>query len=198
MKRIGIYVGTFDPVHAGHIAFALQALQSARLDRIYFVPERQPRHKHGVEHFGHRVAMLKRAMLPHPQFEVLELVDINVSVVRTFPKLQQQFAGQQLVFLFGSDVVATLPTWPLAERLLETSELIIGVRKHTSAKKLQQKIEGWYQQPKALHVIASYAPHISSGKVRQALYSRRPVAGLLRSVERYSDRHWLYVSLAGN
>jgi cytidyltransferase-like protein len=62
-SRIGIYSGTFDPVHAGHMAFALQAMQEAKLDRLYFLPERRPRYKQGVEHFAHRVAMLERAIL---------------------------------------------------------------------------------------------------------------------------------------
>src|SRR4051812_40769392 len=82
-KRIGIYAGTFNPVHTGHVAFALQAVKEANLDEVYFVPERQPRGKAGVEHFGHRVAMLKRALRPYKQFDVLELVDVNMTVNRT-------------------------------------------------------------------------------------------------------------------
>src|SRR4051812_4657029 len=96
MKRIGIYAGTFDPVHSGHVSFALQALKAAELDKVYFLPERRPRNKQHVEHFGHRTAMLKRAAQPHSQFEVLEMVDISFSVERTLPKLQKQFEGDQL------------------------------------------------------------------------------------------------------
>jgi nicotinate-nucleotide adenylyltransferase len=70
-NRIGIYSGTFDPVHSGHISFALQSLKAAKLDKVYFLPERRPRNKQQVEHFGHRVAMLKRAIKPYPEFNVL-------------------------------------------------------------------------------------------------------------------------------
>ena len=49
MARIGIYAGTFDPVHAGHVAFALQSLEAAKLDRVYFLPERRPRGKRQVK-----------------------------------------------------------------------------------------------------------------------------------------------------
>src|SRR3982750_4185468 len=101
MARIGIYAGVFDPVHAGHIAFALQAGDKARLDKIYFLPERRPRHKQGVEHFGHRVAMLKRASKPHTKLDVLELEDISFNMERTLPRLQKKLKGEQLVFLFG-------------------------------------------------------------------------------------------------
>ncbi len=195
-QRIGIYAGTFDPVHAGHVTFALQALEAANLDRIYFLPERRPRNKQGVEHFGHRVAMLRRALEPHNQFDVLERVDVSFSVERTLPALKKQFAGAELVFLFGSDVVPSLNGWAHSDRLLKAGELVIGLRAKTDRKRLKQIIEAWPVQPKAVTVFPSYAPTVSSGRIRQALRLRQPTDGLLASVERYSDRNWLYVSLA--
>jgi nicotinate-nucleotide adenylyltransferase len=196
MKRIGIYAGTFDPVHGGHVAFALQALQAAKLDKVYFLPERRPRNKQQVEHFGHRVAMLKRAAKPHPQFEVLELVDVSFSVERTLPYLNQQFPDAELVFLFGSDVVPGLSGWPHADKLLQAGELVIGLRSRDDRHAIHKLVEAWPVQPKAVTIFDSFAPDVSSGQVREALRARQPARGLLTSVERYSDRHWLYVSLA--
>lgn len=196
MSRIGIYAGTFDPVHTGHIAFALQSLNEAKLDKIYFMPERRPRAKQHVEHFAHRVAMLKQATKPHPKFEVLELVDISFSIDRTLSKLRTLFAGDQLVFLFGSDVIQTLPAWPKAERLLKTTELVVGIRKTEDKQAVNDLISSWTIKPKNTYIIDSYAPHISSRMIREAISKRHTSAGVLRSVERYSNRHWLYVSLA--
>jgi nicotinate (nicotinamide) nucleotide adenylyltransferase len=195
MTRIGIYAGTFDPVHTGHITFALQALLAAELDMVYFLPERQPRNKQGVEHFGHRVAMIRLATKPHPQFDVLDLPDINFSVARTLPRLKKQFGDAQLVFLFGSDVLPRLQEWPDANQLLKGAELVVGLRAEADRDSLHQIVEAWPTQPKTLTMFASYAPEVSSGQVRQALSGHQPTAGLLKSVERYSDRHWLYVSL---
>ncbi len=196
MKRIGIYAGTFDPVHAGHVSFALQATRAANLDMVYFLPERRPRSKQHVEHFAHRVAMLKRAAAPHPQFGVLELVDVSFSVERTMPRLQKAFDGDQLVFLFGSDVVPGFSSWPMADRLLSTAEFVIGLRHQDKRATVHKIIEAWPTQPKTVTMFASYAPSVSSGQVREALRTRQPAQGLLSSVERYSERHWLYVSLA--
>ena len=197
MLRIGIYAGTFDPVHAGHVSFALQALEAVKLDKIYFLPERRPRNKQHVEHFGHRVAMLKRAARPHPQFDVLELVDVSFDMERTLPKLQQQFGGCRLVFLLGSDLVPGLQDWPRSDRLLAGNELVIGLRHKDKRESLHKIIEDWPTQPKAVTLFPSYAPEVSSGGVREALRKRQPAKGLLSSVERYSDHHWLYVSLGG-
>jgi nicotinate-nucleotide adenylyltransferase len=197
IRRIGIYAGTFDPVHSGHIAFALQALLAAGLDKIYFLPERRPRGKQQVEHFGHRVGMLERALKPHPRLEVLELVDVNFSVERTLPKLKRQFPDSQLVFLFGSDIVPRLADWPSAGRFLKDAELVIAIRSRDNRDRLHETIESWQTQPKSVTMFDSYAPDVSSKMVREALRQGKPeIPGLLTSVERYSDRHWLYVSLA--
>lgn len=194
--RIGIYSGTFNPVHAGHIGFALQAMASAKLDRLYFLPERKPRHKVGVEHFGHRVAMLERAVRPHPRFGVLEYVDISFSVQKTLPRLRQQFPGSQLVFLLGSDVVWGMVHWPHIAQLLTVSELVIGLRARDNPLQLRQAIESWPVQPRDAHFLISYAPDVSSAEIREALRRRKPAKGILSSVARYSNRHWLYVSVA--
>ncbi len=193
--RIGIYAGTFNPVHAGHVAFALQAMQAAKLDKVYFLPERRPRYKQGVEHFGHRVAMLKRAVQPHPGLAVLELDDISFSVQRTLPKLKHCFPGSQLVLLMGSDTAAYVSAWPLVHRLFKQIDIVVGLRTNYDKQKTEQHIKTWVPQPAAVMLLDSHAPDVSSHKIREALAARVHVKGLLRSVAQYSNRHWLYVSL---
>lgn len=195
-KRIGIYAGTFDPVHAGHVSFALQAIEAAGLDCVYFLPERRPHRKQGVEHFGHRVAMLKKAARPHRKLKVLELEDVSFTVKTSLPRLQNRFSGAELSFLVGSDVASQIIEWPNANRLLQTSELIVGVRTEDSESIMQNTIAAWPVQPRALHVFTSHASAVSSRSVREALNQRRYVPGLLKSVEHYSNRNWLYVSVA--
>ena len=196
MRRIGIYAGSFNPVHAGHIAFALQALDAARLDKIYFLPERRPRYKTDVEHFGHRTAMLTRALKPYPEFDQLELVDISFTVERTLPQLKKRFKNAQLVFLLGSDVMPSVINWPKSEHLLEDSEFVVALRQGDDAEKLMDELSEWPVPPRNLIVFESFAPSVSASDVREALRRRKSAKGLLKSVERYSNRHWLYVSLA--
>lgn len=194
MKRIGIYSGTFDPVHAGHIGFALQAMEAAQLDTVYFLPERRPRDKTGTEHFGHRVAMLRRATKPHRRLHVLELEDVSFTVDRTMARLQKRFPKAQLVFLFGSDVVQNMNAWPGVERLITASELVVGIRSQDSLGNVENALAALPVQP-TFTIIESYGAEVSSRKIREALRQRQYVPGLLSSVQRYSNRNWLYISL---
>lgn len=193
--RVGIYAGTFDPVHSGHVAFALQALQAANLDKVYFLPERRPRSKTGVEHFGHRAAMLERALRPHARLELLEMEDRSFTVKVTLPRLRRRFKDAELVFLFGSDVVKGLADWPDSARLLKDAELVVGIRSRDKRAELRGIIESWPTEPSSVVMFDSYAPDASSRVVRRALRGGTKAPGLLSSVERYSDSHWLYVSI---
>ncbi|MEO7364194.1 MAG: nicotinate-nicotinamide nucleotide adenylyltransferase [Candidatus Saccharimonadales bacterium] len=196
LVRIGIYAGTFNPVHSGHVAFALQAVEAAELDMIYFMPERRPRAKDDVEHFGHRMAMLRQAIMPHEKLGLLDLVDVNFSVQRTMPRLRQEFPDSQLVFLMGSDVAPGLPDWPHAKQLLANSELVVGVRTGDDSHAVKTMIDGWPLPVRAVTIFDSYAPAVSSRIIRQALRQQTATRGLLPSVQRYSNHHWLYVSVA--
>ncbi len=193
--RVGIYAGTFDPVHTGHIAFALQAMKAARLDEVVFLPERVPRSKHPSEHFAHRVAMLKQAIKPHPNMNVMELVDKNFTVKRTWPELRKIFPRAELVLLVGSDVVEHMLGWPNIDILLRESELIVGTRAANEPAATQKYIGAWQQRPRKLYIVRSHAPHVSSTDVRGAIGKQAHTHGLLSSVQAYAKANWLYVSI---
>lgn len=194
--RVGIYGGAFDPVHAGHIAFALQAVEAARLDQVIFLPERRPRSKPGVEHYAHRVAMLKRALAPHPDLAVMEVVDRHFTVRRIHPLLQSLYPDAQFVMLMGSDTVAMLPQWQFAERLMLEWEFVVGVRAEHEHAQVERSVAGWNIAPPCLIVFDSFEPEISSSRIRNALQANQAAHGLLRSVHRYAKQEWLYVSPA--
>ncbi len=194
-KRIGIYSGTFNPVHLGHISFALQALREAKLDLVYLMPERHRCNKQDVAHFGHRVAMIKRAILPHAKLSIIESPEISFNVNKTLPKLQARFKHDQLVFLVGSDSLDSMAKWPQINNLLLGSELVVGIREGDESRILKL-IDQLPIQPKAKHIIDSYAPSVSSSKIRHALRNQVETEGILSSVRRYSNQNWLYISLA--
>ena len=180
-------------MHVGHIAFALQAVKDARLDHLYFLPERQPRRKTGVTHYGHRVAMLRRAIRPHASFGILDLPDRYFTVIKTLPGIRH-FVGRDVVpvFLFGSDVADYLPTWPHADGLAREAEFCIGLRKGADEKTTRRSMEQLVP-PDKITFIHAFASDISSSKVRRAIRTGRWAYGVLRSVYNYAKQEWLYV-----
>ena len=191
-RRVGIYSGTFDPVHAGHIAFALQAATAAGLNRVYFVPERAPRGKRHVTHYAHRVAMIRRATRPYMQLEVLELEDKTFSVAHTLPRLRRDFPQSELVYLCGSDVIAHMAQWPHVARFLQQVELCVGRRGNETQLSIEQVLET-LPLPLRVTFFDSHAPAVSSSQVRAALREKRGVRGLLASVKVYAAQEWLYL-----
>lgn len=190
---MGIYSGTFDPVHAGHIAFALQAVGAANLDRLYMMPERQPRHKQHASHYAHRVAMLRRAIRPHPDLAILETADKEFSVLHTLPRLKEQFGDATLVYVCGSDVAVHMASWPYITRLLRAVELCVGLRDGEHRQLVESAIAELPVRPLGVTITKSYSSDISSSAIRQALREQRPVHGLLQSVRAYAAQEWLYL-----
>lgn len=128
IKRIGIYSGTFDPVHYGHIAFALAAIEQCGLDSVVFLPEPNPRGKKSATPLEHRAAMLRLACQTYPRLSVLILSDERFTVAATLPHLQAKFPDAKLILLFGTDVATRIAQWPNARELLDQVELAIGLR----------------------------------------------------------------------
>lgn len=192
--RIGIYAGTFDPVHIGHITFALQAIKKAKLDQVVFLPERMPRRKQGAEHYAHRVVMLNHATAPYPNMAVLEITDKRFTVARTWPQIQTIFHDADIALLVGSDVLAHMQKWPSIDRLMKDCELVVGMRNDNTGV-AELLIQTWPQAPKKLRVVRSFRPEVSSTSVREALSKRTHTQGLLTSVHRYALTNWLYVSI---
>jgi len=193
-QRVGIFSGTFDPVHKGHIVFALDAAEKANLDKVYFAPEVKPRRKSNVSHFAHRISMLKLATKPHAKLEVLELPDSQFSPVKTTARLKKMFPGDKLFLILGSDLIVDLPNWPEHQGMLGHMGVIAGVRAHSDTAEVLQIINSFEKPLIEFHVIQSGQPHLSSRQVRRAIEAGNAHEGLLTSVQRYISENWLYCS----
>ena len=164
MARVGIFSGTFDPVHIGHIEFAIAAAREAQLEKVILLPERHPRGKAGVTSFADRVAMLKLATQNQPMFEVTELDDERFTVDTTLPKLQLKY-GRDLSLLIGSDVARTfVDRWPGLDKLLQQMELIIALRGTDSENQIK-KVMSQIGAARFL-CIASPKEQAASSKIR--------------------------------
>ncbi len=139
MSKIGIYAGTFDPVHEGHLEFARLAVQSG-LDKVYFLPEPRPRRKQGVRALEHRQGMIAAAIADQPMLGLIKLQQARFTPHETMPILQQRFPGSQLVLLFGDDVVQHIADWPRVQELAQSVELLIATR-HQQRASIQKQMQ---------------------------------------------------------
>ena len=122
MKRIGLFGGSFDPVHVGHLLIARAALEELALERLFFIPAAQSPFKPdrclaaGVD----RARWLRLALAGWTACEVVtdELDRSGVSyTIDTVREFARRFPGAELFWLVGGDHVATLPQWREAAAL---------------------------------------------------------------------------------
>jgi nicotinate-nucleotide adenylyltransferase len=128
--RIGVFGGTFDPIHLGHLAIAEEARVRAPLDVVLLMPARvQPlRQQEQVSSPEHRAAMLERAILGNPAF-TLSRVEFERPgpsyTVETMALLRERHPRHsEFVFILGLDALAELPRWKEPERLLTLCRIV--------------------------------------------------------------------------
>src|SRR5882762_9450434 len=128
--RIGVFGGTFDPVHLGHLILAEQCREQATLDQLLFVPALLPPHKRQqpLTSFAQRVEMLALAISGHAAFRVDELEKERTGpsyTVDTLTQLQQQRPGDEFCFIIGSDSLHDLHLWYQPRRIIELATLLV-------------------------------------------------------------------------
>jgi nicotinate-nucleotide adenylyltransferase len=129
LEKIGIYGGSFDPVHHGHLILARFALEKFVLEKIIFVPTRLSPHKNASVATGEaRLQMLRSATEGEPQFAVddCELQrDPPSYTIDTVEKIRQKYPNAHLFLLIGDDNLAGLSSWRGFDELRKIVTLII-------------------------------------------------------------------------
>lgn len=130
MSRLGIFGGTFDPVHVGHLAIARAALDAVPLDRVIFVPAvRSPLKDRGpFASPEDRLVMLREATVDEPRFEVSP-VEIDRGVPSyTVDTLEALRTRGELFLILGADAVNDFPRWHRPERIAELAVIVFAAR----------------------------------------------------------------------
>ena len=128
MQRLGIYPGTFDPLHKGHLSFALESIKACSLDCVVFLPENQPRSKINVTAIEDRFKQIKAMIEAYPELDTQLLESSQFTVAATLPEIQKYFKDAELTMLVGSDVALSLDKWDGINTLLENCNIAIGMR----------------------------------------------------------------------
>ena len=196
MKKIGIYAGTFDPIHNGHVAFANAALD-AGLEKVMFVVEPRPRRKQGVRALEHRLAMVQLAIKDNPKLGTIILEQARFTPHETLPLLQNRFKGYELVLLFGEDVIGHIAHWPHIEELVSSVSLMVAARQGDNV--MLTEMFNTLQTTRNLAFRYSFVdpqcPNISSSNIRVQLKQRKQPSDIPIVVWEYIRSHRLYVSV---
>jgi nicotinate-nucleotide adenylyltransferase len=215
MRRIGIFGGTFDPVHLGHLGPALQALSTFAFDELVFVPAGDPPHKQGepLTSFAHRFAMLALATAGYDRLFVSDIERRRPGptyTIDTLRLLRERHPGDRLYFLMGSDSFAQITTWHRWEELVELADLVVLHRLTAWGEELAARTPERLRSRMAtvapgaggrasdsagacVHLLDHEPYPVSSTQLREMIRRGRPVAELLPAeVYRYIVKYHLY------
>jgi nicotinate-nucleotide adenylyltransferase len=131
-RRLGIFGGTFDPVHVGHLILAQEALEQLDLDRLWFLPASRPAHKRAraITPVSHRIAMLRHAVRGNPRFTISRIEadqDGPSFTVTTLERLARTERAD-LSVLMGQDSLEEFRTWREPDRILALARLVVAPR----------------------------------------------------------------------
>ena len=132
MRKIGIFGGSFDPIHFGHLRPALEVLEALSLDSMHFVPSGWPPHRDPPRApAAMRVAMLEAALADEPRFRLdqRELKRNTPSYsFDTLAELRAEHPRDRLVLMLGLDAFQGFTTWHRWKEILDLAHLVVAYR----------------------------------------------------------------------
>ena len=183
MSRVGVFGGTFDPVHVGHLAIANDALDELSLDRIYFVPARRSplKREAPIASAGDRLAMLTAATRGDPRFRVSPLEIDREGPSFTVDTLEALRGEGELFLILGSDAYADFERWREPARIRELATIVLAAR------------PGAPNAPAGVRMLDSPLMDISSRELRTRAARGRSLRYLVpEAALRYIEEHGLY------
>ena len=183
MTRVGVFGGTFDPVHVGHLAIANAALEDLPLDRVIFVPARHSPLKNDgpVASARDRLAMLEASIAGEPRFAVSSIELDRQGPSYTVETLAALRPEGELFLILGSDAFADFTRWKEPERIRGLATVVVAARPHSPG------------VPKDIRSLDAPLLDISSRELRARAARGRSLRYLVvEAALRYITRHQLY------
>ncbi|MDO9390145.1 MAG: nicotinate-nucleotide adenylyltransferase [bacterium] len=191
-KRIGIFGGTFDPIHLGHLIVARQAAEKLGLDQVVFIPAGQPPHKGGekLSPARDRLEMVRLAVRGDGLFRVsdIEIMSKNASyTVNTLKALKSKYKTAGLFLLLGMDQAVLLSTWKEPQELFDLATVCVLSRPGYSRNEVEPR---WR---KMLRFLPVSLIDISATVIRDRVRRSQPIRNLVpESAARYINNKKLY------
>lgn len=192
--KLGIFGGTFNPIHCGHLLIAQDAAEAFALSKVLFIPSSIPPHKHldVLPEGRHRLAMVRLAIRGNPRFEASDIEirrgdrSYTIDTVRT---LQKKYTGADFHLVIGSDSLNEFHHWREAGELARRCHLIAVLRPGEKGFAFRRDR---VRRARVLELRA-HPFDVSSSEIRERLRSGRSVRYLIPDeVARYIVKHKLY------
>jgi len=172
MESIGLFGGSFDPVHLGHLLVAQAAREELQLARLFFIPAAQSPFKPSTVPVPaeQRLRLLRLALAGQSNCEIdgQELqrggVSFTIDTVRDYV---HRFGGAKLFYLIGADHVPQLPKWREVDELAGLVEFVVIPRPGQSAAPLPRPFRG--------RALAGYPLGVSSSQIRERVRAGLPI-----------------------
>lgn len=199
MIKIGIFGGTFDPPHDGHLRIAHAAMNTLGLAQVVFIPAKQPPHKldDPISLLEHRIAMLELALFKQPDFiiSLLEAMREGPSfTVDTLRELRRKVGYDvDIYFIMGMDSLVNFPTWHQPELIIKLCRLAVLERPgfDEDLEALEKQVPGLKQ---SVVMIPSVEIDISSSEIRERVRAHQPITDCVPPlVAEYIAQHRLYL-----
>ncbi|QEY23998.1 nicotinate-nucleotide adenylyltransferase [Neisseria animalis] len=201
MKTLGLFGGTFDPIHNGHLHIARAFADELGLDTVVFLPAGDPYHKTQATRTPakHRFAMTELAVSDDPRFAVSDCDMIRGGATYTFDTVQifrQQFPQAQLWWLMGSDSLMKLHTWKKWQTLVRQTHIAVAMRQGDSLNRIPRELHAWFGeglQNGSVKILNTPLYDVSSTQIRGLLENSENADGILPpQVARYIRNQKLY------
>jgi len=214
-KRIGIFGGTFNPIHLGHVKACLEVQKVFALDKILFIPSYIPPHKGSsdIAAPSHRMKMVELAVADYPQF-VPSPIEIEAKgksySILTLSKLKERYPNAWIFFILGVDAFLEIDSWRDYEKVLEQCHFIVisrpGYHLQDAEHILGGRYKKWIRQLRAqketseemfkrskIFFLPISALDLASQEVRKMIRNGKSIAGCVaESVEAYIIKNKLY------
>jgi nicotinate-nucleotide adenylyltransferase len=183
VARIGILGGTFNPPHVAHLVCAQEAVTQLELDRAVLMPVAAPPHKRLDDDPGPdvRLELCRVAVGDDPRFEVS---DVEVArggpsyTIDTLTELHERHPGDELTWIAGGDVAATLPSWREPERVLSLARLAVAEREGAARAEIERVAESLGGR-EALTFLDMPRIDVSSSLIRRRVAAGLPIRYLV-------------------
>jgi len=205
--KLGIFGGTFNPIHLGHLRAAEEVREKLALDKVVFIPTGIPPHRplSEIVQFPHRYEMVKRAISNNPYFEISDIEGKRKSKSYTVDTLKVLNKGKELFFIIGLDAFINLNTWKTPERLFQLTHFVVIPRKKFFKKFVEKTLRLFFQSievkrnyfylptGKKVYYCPISSLNISATHIRRLILKGKSIRYLVPpNVEEYIYAHGLY------